>query len=162
MNDKTIKKPLVLVLDDEWKHPDTREPIREPYLREWIGDLVDLEGISFYTLPSLRRRELGEGRTPHEAALKQPSLILLDLDILKDGTWSDGINYLFNTVQQHPLLRDIPVVIISTYIDAARPLLRRSGIPEERAFDWGQLVDNAGARNRFRALIAKLVQGVAA
>lgn len=153
-------KPVAIVLDDDWKDPVTRMPIRARFLKKWIGDIVELQGISFYTLPSLRRGELGEGRTPEEIATTKPKLILLDLDVLKNGVWTDGLQYLYSTLRHHPELRDVPVVIISTYVsDETLPTIKKSGIPEERTFNWGRLVqDSEGTQEKFRNVVLNLLK----
>ena len=153
-------KPVAIVLDDKWKDAVTQKPDRADLLRKWIGDIVDLRGISFYTLPSLRRGETREGRTPEDIAKTKPRLILLDLDLLGDGTWTDGLQYLHETLRRHPELRGVPEVVISDYVnDENLPIIKKSGIPEERAFYWAKLVDNSeGLREKFRNAVIELVK----
>lgn len=154
------QKPTVLIIDDDYKDPKTRKPIRLILFGELIGDIANLHGISFFTRNSLKKGDVGVGREPEDILKYNPELILLDLELIKDtGDWKEGLQYIYKKLRTNPLTKKIPVLIVSQFANEAKSSKYNPDIPVDKFFMWGSLMDDReNERDRFKKMVKKILE----
>jgi CheY-like chemotaxis protein len=148
-------KPIVLVVEDEWK---SGIDARGPLLKLLIGEDLDLRVVDYFTRPSFNLGEIGEAVTPQQVAEMAPDLIILDLSLLPraDGSKNPdrGITALA-MLREFESLRDTPVLVVSDCVDDDRVRANLGRLGVIRTFDWGRLRDTASLQNDFRERVAE-------
>ena len=147
-----MSKPKILILDDDYYETN----LREVTIKKLISDFCDIKVLNYFTNESWNRGEIAVLTLLKYIEEAAPSILIFDLDLLRNGEWMDGIRLMRKFKNQsNEIIWSKPKVVVSTHVEEARKDLNILDIPIDCRFNWVSLRDDTTTQANFVGIILK-------
>lgn len=152
MNANVIKKPIILIFDDEYQDGNRRKEVIEKLLQRNF-EIGRIKCLDYFSNESWERGEIAVFVMINDIIQINPDLLIFDLDLRGLGEWTDGIKLMRKIKNSSDLIWSKPKLVVSSFVKMAVQDLDSLNIPKENRFDWRTLRDNDSIKRDFSLIV---------